>query len=118
MRLLLFVGADPFAEDEYSCNALNYALRRGVNGPAASNRCLHHNYGSGDTATRNMVNDLIEAMSQPQPLTRLCRTVIRRWVLFGWDMLTFELFLNLKRQAILNVYWCNLSNMLKACLKT
>ena len=59
VRLLLFHGCDPFAEDDHGRNALYYALKRG---------------------NAEMVNDLIEAMSQPQPLMRLCRTVIRRTI--------------------------------------
>ena len=58
VRMLLFDAcADVSAEDEYGNNALYYALKRGAN---------------------TMVHDIVEVMSVPQPLTRICRTVIRR----------------------------------------
>ncbi|TRY74767.1 hypothetical protein TCAL_05674 [Tigriopus californicus] len=58
VRLLLFdARCDPCAEDDQGRNALYYALKRG---------------------SSPMVHDLVEVLSHPQPLTRLCRTVIRR----------------------------------------
>lgn len=60
VRLLLFAGCDPSAEDDQGANALFYALRR---------------------CSRQMVQDLIEVTShEPHSLMRLCRTVIRRWL--------------------------------------
>ena len=61
VRLLLFAGCDPCTEDDLGHNALYYALK-------------------GRAASAEMVNDLVEYMSQPQSLMQLCRTVIRRTV--------------------------------------
>lgn len=57
VRLLLFAGADPSAEDDQGQTALQHALRRGA---------------------VEIVHDLLEVLSQPQSLIRQCRTVIRR----------------------------------------
>jgi len=60
VRLLIRNGADPCAEDDHSNNALYYAVKRG---------------------SVEMIEDLLRALyRQPQPLTRLCRTVIRRYL--------------------------------------
>ena len=57
MRILLYYGCDPTAEDDTGHNALHYALKRG---------------------SRDMVEDIIDALSEPCSLMFLCRTVIRR----------------------------------------
>eukprot|EP00095_Tigriopus_kingsejongensis_P005436 maker-scaffold224_size251237-snap-gene-0.17 protein:Tk05436 transcript:maker-scaffold224_size251237-snap-gene-0.17-mRNA-1 annotation:"ankyrin repeat-containing protein" len=60
VRLLVFNAcSDPCAEDDQGHNALHYALKRG---------------------SSPMVHDLVEVLSYPQPLMRLCRTVIRRTI--------------------------------------
>ena len=112
VRLLLFSGCDPFAEDEMGKNALHYALKRGCGGIAtglvglaglgsnltslaviatsasASSALLVLGAAGGggfhahnrDNSAYEMVQDLYTSMCQPQPLMRLCRTVIRRAV--------------------------------------
>ncbi len=99
---MLFAGADPFTEDDHGRNALYYALRRSAGSSVNTHlhshnshqvHLLHHHASTGyctktllsqvvvsSTMAANceMVHDLVEAMSQPQTLGRLCRTVIRR----------------------------------------
>jgi len=57
VKLLLHYGCDPTAEDDTGLNALHYALKRG---------------------SREMVEDIIDALSEPMRLSFICRTVIRR----------------------------------------
>ena len=58
VRLLLRNGCDPYAEDDHGHNALYYAVKRGG---------------------LELVEDLLQSLSkEPQSLTRICRTVIRR----------------------------------------
>jgi len=57
VRLLLYYGCDATAEDDTGHNALHYALKRG---------------------SREMVEDIIDALSEPMRLSVICRTVIRR----------------------------------------
>jgi hypothetical protein len=57
VRLLLFAGCDPCTEDDHGKNALYYALKR---------------------QSPEMVQDIMEALCQPQSLMRQCRSVIRR----------------------------------------
>lgn len=63
VRILLLYGCDPTAEDDTGLNALHYALKRG---------------------SREMVEDIMDALSEPQRLTFICRTVIRRHLRYNW----------------------------------
>ena len=63
VRLLLYYGCDPTAEDDTGHNALHYALKRG---------------------SREMVEDIIDALSEPMRLSVICRTVIRRHLRHSW----------------------------------
>ena len=63
VRLLLHYGCDPTAEDDTGLNALHYALKRG---------------------SREMVEDIIDALSDPMRLSFICRTVIRRHLRYNW----------------------------------
>ena len=63
VRLLLYYGCDPTAEDDTGHNALHYALKRG---------------------SREMVEDIIDALSEPMKLSVICRTVIRRHLRYSW----------------------------------
>ncbi len=70
-HLLLDCGADPGTEDDNGRNAVYYALRsRSPNCGAEA--------ASSSVQTVHAVIDAL--MGQPQPLTRLCRTVIRRCI--------------------------------------
>ena len=58
VRLLLRHGCDPYAEDDHGHNALYYAVKRG---------------------SLELVEDILQSLcKEPQTLTRICRTVIRR----------------------------------------
>lgn len=64
VRLLLHNGCDPHAEDDHGRNALYYAIKRG---------------------SLEVVEDLLASWSkEPQTLTRICRTVIRRHLRYTW----------------------------------
>ena len=63
VRILLHYGCDPTAEDDTGHNALHYALKRG---------------------SREMVEDIIDALSEPMALSFICRTVIRRHLRYNW----------------------------------
>ena len=64
VRLLLRHGCDPCAEDDHGHNALYYAVKRG---------------------SLEMVEEILGALScEPQSLTRICRTVIRRQLRENW----------------------------------
>lgn len=63
VRLLLHCGCDPSAEDDTGHNALHYALKRG---------------------SQEMVEEIIDAISEPLSLARICRTVIRRHLRYNW----------------------------------
>ena len=56
-------GCDPAAEDDTGHNALHYALKRG---------------------SREMVEDIIDALSEPLRLDFICRTVVRRHLRYNW----------------------------------
>lgn len=64
VRLLLRNGADPCAEDDHGHNALYYAIKRG---------------------SVEIVEEVLTSLSkQPQTLSRICRTVIRRNLRHNW----------------------------------
>lgn len=64
VRILLYYGCDPSAEDDTGHNALHYALKRG---------------------SREMVEDIIDALSsEPLRLSFMCRTVVRRHLRNNW----------------------------------
>lgn len=63
VRLLCHYGCDPAAEDDTGHNALHYALKRG---------------------SREMVEDIIDALSEPLRLDFICRTVVRRHLRYNW----------------------------------
>ena len=62
--MLLRNGCDPYAEDDHGHNALYYAVKRGG---------------------LELVEDILLSLSrEPQNLTRICRTVIRRHLRFNF----------------------------------